>query len=272
MSLFEDGRPFLRALPAQDRRALLALGRARGYAPGEVVLRENDTTTFVVADRQRLGERLPGDRAGRAADPRAARQRRGRRRPGRRRPPPAQRHRHRARPAGRGGRARRPVPRLPRHPARRDRTDHAPVQLPAAQLGRRTAVAGLGEGAAAARRAPGGTGRAHLAPRGRAVSTSICRCPSTTSRRPSAPPAKRWPRCCGCCASRASYGPGRGGWPCSTSRCCGCSPRDARSAAGRRAGPLPCVPRNLRRLCKRLQPPSPAPAMLLHVGPHQEVQ
>ncbi|WP_030020840.1 Crp/Fnr family transcriptional regulator [Streptomyces monomycini] len=49
MSLFEDGRPFLAALPAQDRRALLALGRGRSYAPGEVVLRENDTTTFVVA-------------------------------------------------------------------------------------------------------------------------------------------------------------------------------------------------------------------------------
>ncbi|WP_262702756.1 MULTISPECIES: Crp/Fnr family transcriptional regulator [Streptomyces] len=49
MSLFEDGRPFLHALPAEDRRALLALGTPRAYAPGEVVVREHDRTTFVVA-------------------------------------------------------------------------------------------------------------------------------------------------------------------------------------------------------------------------------
>jgi CRP/FNR family transcriptional regulator, cyclic AMP receptor protein len=48
MSLFEDGRPFLHALPADDRRALLALGRPRTYQPSDVVLRENDPTSFVV--------------------------------------------------------------------------------------------------------------------------------------------------------------------------------------------------------------------------------
>ncbi|ADI06336.1 Crp/Fnr family transcriptional regulator [Streptomyces bingchenggensis BCW-1] len=49
MSLFEGGRPFLDALPAQDRRALLALGRHRTYEPSQIVLREHDRTTFVVA-------------------------------------------------------------------------------------------------------------------------------------------------------------------------------------------------------------------------------
>ncbi|KUJ68721.1 Crp/Fnr family transcriptional regulator [Streptomyces albus subsp. albus] len=49
MSLFEDGRSFLAALPAADRRALLAGGNPRSYRPGEVLLGEGETGTFVVA-------------------------------------------------------------------------------------------------------------------------------------------------------------------------------------------------------------------------------
>ncbi|MEK8172801.1 Crp/Fnr family transcriptional regulator [Streptomyces sp. M19] len=49
MSLFDDGRPFLSALSAEDRRALLALGTPRTYQASDVVLREHDATSFVVA-------------------------------------------------------------------------------------------------------------------------------------------------------------------------------------------------------------------------------
>lgn len=48
MSLFGQGRTFLAALPAQDRRALLARGTPHAYAPGEKVVREGEETTFVV--------------------------------------------------------------------------------------------------------------------------------------------------------------------------------------------------------------------------------
>ncbi|MBQ0985740.1 Crp/Fnr family transcriptional regulator [Streptomyces sp. F63] len=49
MGLFEQGRSFLDALPAPDRTALVRLGTARRYAPGEVLMRERDRTSFVVA-------------------------------------------------------------------------------------------------------------------------------------------------------------------------------------------------------------------------------
>jgi CRP-like cAMP-binding protein len=49
MSLFGQDRPFLDALPREDRRALLASGVPRSYAPGEAVVRERDTSTFVLA-------------------------------------------------------------------------------------------------------------------------------------------------------------------------------------------------------------------------------
>lgn len=48
MSLFGDGRSFLEALPSQDRSELLALGAKRTYRPGEVMIRERDTGTFVL--------------------------------------------------------------------------------------------------------------------------------------------------------------------------------------------------------------------------------
>jgi CRP/FNR family transcriptional regulator, cyclic AMP receptor protein len=51
MSLFEKNRSFLDALTPQDRGALLALGSGRTYGPGEIMLRERDTTTFVLALR-----------------------------------------------------------------------------------------------------------------------------------------------------------------------------------------------------------------------------
>ncbi|WP_344324091.1 Crp/Fnr family transcriptional regulator [Streptomyces macrosporus] len=49
MSIFEDERPFLDALPPHERKALTALGRPKSYAPGDVLLLESDTTSFVVA-------------------------------------------------------------------------------------------------------------------------------------------------------------------------------------------------------------------------------
>lgn len=49
MGLFEQGRSFLDALPAQDRTALIRLGTPRRYAPGDVLMRERDRTSFVVA-------------------------------------------------------------------------------------------------------------------------------------------------------------------------------------------------------------------------------
>ena len=48
MSLFGQGQTFLAALPTQDRKALLALGTPHAYAAGEAVLREGETTTYVV--------------------------------------------------------------------------------------------------------------------------------------------------------------------------------------------------------------------------------
>lgn len=48
MSLFGQGRSFLDSLPPQDRTALLSLGTPREYAPGEVLLREGETSTFVL--------------------------------------------------------------------------------------------------------------------------------------------------------------------------------------------------------------------------------
>jgi CRP-like cAMP-binding protein len=48
MSLFGQDRTFLDALPSQDRRALIALGAGRRYGPGEVLLRAEDTSTFVI--------------------------------------------------------------------------------------------------------------------------------------------------------------------------------------------------------------------------------
>ncbi|WP_267243670.1 Crp/Fnr family transcriptional regulator [Streptomyces sp. PR69] len=49
MSLFGQDRSFLDALTPQDRRALLAEGAPRSYRPGEVMIRERDTTTYVLA-------------------------------------------------------------------------------------------------------------------------------------------------------------------------------------------------------------------------------
>ncbi|WP_370415417.1 Crp/Fnr family transcriptional regulator [Streptomyces fradiae] len=49
MSLFGQDRSFLHALPAADRRALLAEGAPRTYEPGDVMIRERDTTAFVLA-------------------------------------------------------------------------------------------------------------------------------------------------------------------------------------------------------------------------------
>ncbi|MGW7413742.1 Crp/Fnr family transcriptional regulator [Streptomyces sp. NPDC054863] len=51
MSLFGQGRPFLDALVRQDRESLLALGVPRSYEPGQVMLQERDTGTFVLAVR-----------------------------------------------------------------------------------------------------------------------------------------------------------------------------------------------------------------------------
>jgi CRP/FNR family transcriptional regulator, cyclic AMP receptor protein len=48
MSLFGQGRTFLAALPLEARKTLLAMGKPHAYAPGEAVLREGETTTFVV--------------------------------------------------------------------------------------------------------------------------------------------------------------------------------------------------------------------------------
>ncbi|WP_314174761.1 Crp/Fnr family transcriptional regulator [Streptomyces winkii] len=48
MSLFGQGRTFLAALPSQDRRALFSRGTPHAYAPGETVVREGESTTFVV--------------------------------------------------------------------------------------------------------------------------------------------------------------------------------------------------------------------------------
>ncbi|MDT0446093.1 Crp/Fnr family transcriptional regulator [Streptomyces johnsoniae] len=48
MSLFGQD-PFLDALAREDRRALIAAGAPRSYAPGDVMVRERDTTTFVLA-------------------------------------------------------------------------------------------------------------------------------------------------------------------------------------------------------------------------------
>jgi CRP/FNR family transcriptional regulator, cyclic AMP receptor protein len=48
MSLFGQGQTFLAALPVQDRKALLGMGTPHAYATGEPVLREGETTTFVV--------------------------------------------------------------------------------------------------------------------------------------------------------------------------------------------------------------------------------
>ncbi|MFG2642243.1 Crp/Fnr family transcriptional regulator [Streptomyces sp. NPDC048370] len=49
MSLFGQDRSFLHALPDQDRRALLAAGSPRSYDPGEVMIRERDTSAYVLA-------------------------------------------------------------------------------------------------------------------------------------------------------------------------------------------------------------------------------
>ncbi|MFB7453963.1 Crp/Fnr family transcriptional regulator [Streptomyces sp. NPDC057027] len=49
MSLFGQDRSFLHALPAADRRSLLAEGARRVYEPGEVMIRERDTTAYVLA-------------------------------------------------------------------------------------------------------------------------------------------------------------------------------------------------------------------------------
>lgn len=49
MSLFGQDRSFLDALTLQDRRALLAEGAQRAYEPGDVMIRERDTTTYVLA-------------------------------------------------------------------------------------------------------------------------------------------------------------------------------------------------------------------------------
>ncbi|MFC9591143.1 Crp/Fnr family transcriptional regulator [Streptomyces sp. NPDC056944] len=49
MSLFGQDRSFLHALPAADRRSLLAEGARRVYEPGEVMIRERDTSAYVLA-------------------------------------------------------------------------------------------------------------------------------------------------------------------------------------------------------------------------------
>ncbi|MFJ9809455.1 Crp/Fnr family transcriptional regulator [Streptomyces sp. NPDC101158] len=49
MSLFGQDRSFLHALPAADRRALLAEGAPRTYEPGEIMIRERDTSAYVLA-------------------------------------------------------------------------------------------------------------------------------------------------------------------------------------------------------------------------------
>ncbi|MFH8366620.1 Crp/Fnr family transcriptional regulator [Streptomyces sp. NPDC018031] len=49
MSLIEDGKPFLASLTAEDRRVLLDRGRPRAYGAGDVIMREGDPTSFVVA-------------------------------------------------------------------------------------------------------------------------------------------------------------------------------------------------------------------------------
>ncbi|MET9801613.1 Crp/Fnr family transcriptional regulator [Streptomyces sp. NPDC006368] len=49
MSLFGQDRGFLEALTPQDRRSLLAEGAPRTYEPGEVMIRERDTTAYVLA-------------------------------------------------------------------------------------------------------------------------------------------------------------------------------------------------------------------------------
>jgi CRP/FNR family cyclic AMP-dependent transcriptional regulator len=48
MSLFGQGRPFLDALPPQDRRDLINLGTPRTYAPGKVMIQEGENSTFVL--------------------------------------------------------------------------------------------------------------------------------------------------------------------------------------------------------------------------------
>lgn len=49
LSLFGQDRSFLHALPASDRRDLLAEGAPRGYEPGEIMIRERDTSAYVLA-------------------------------------------------------------------------------------------------------------------------------------------------------------------------------------------------------------------------------
>ncbi|MFI8519257.1 Crp/Fnr family transcriptional regulator [Streptomyces sp. NPDC085481] len=49
MSLFGQDRSFLHALPAADRRDLLAEGAPRMYEPGEIMIRERDTSAYVLA-------------------------------------------------------------------------------------------------------------------------------------------------------------------------------------------------------------------------------
>ncbi|MFI8826781.1 Crp/Fnr family transcriptional regulator [Streptomyces sp. NPDC053431] len=49
MSLFGQDRSFLHALPAADRRVLLAEGAPRSYEPGEIMIRERDTSAYVLA-------------------------------------------------------------------------------------------------------------------------------------------------------------------------------------------------------------------------------
>ncbi|MEU7019497.1 Crp/Fnr family transcriptional regulator [Streptomyces sp. NPDC046203] len=49
MSLFGQDCSFLHALPAADRRALLAEGAPRCYAQGEVMIRERDASAYVLA-------------------------------------------------------------------------------------------------------------------------------------------------------------------------------------------------------------------------------
>ncbi|GAA4896530.1 Crp/Fnr family transcriptional regulator [Streptomyces coeruleoprunus] len=49
MSLFGQDRSFLDALTRQDRLALLAEGSPRTYAPGDVMIRERDTSAYVLA-------------------------------------------------------------------------------------------------------------------------------------------------------------------------------------------------------------------------------
>ncbi|MBD0711805.1 MULTISPECIES: Crp/Fnr family transcriptional regulator [unclassified Streptomyces] len=49
MSLFGQDRAFLHALPPADRTTLLAEGARRVYASGEVMIRERDTSVYVLA-------------------------------------------------------------------------------------------------------------------------------------------------------------------------------------------------------------------------------